>query len=170
MPAFYTSGACIINVIRKSLIVGIFQSYLRFLQPVAIRDMLVRMRYPPRPARIAGCLLLMLTMLAGCQQESSTSSAKPVSKSADASTPSGPPILEFWDNGNYLSGKVPVLLFAIWSDGHVVRQLGNGRLYAGTVSQAIVNQFAERVSLSGAIDPQIQVVAVGDEVAQLVAD
>jgi len=59
------------------------------------------------------------------------------------------PVVEFWDNGNFMSSKPPTLLFVVWSNGTLMRQV-SGRLYLGKVSVGQVNQLLERLSTAGA--------------------
>lgn len=112
-----------------------------------------------------GLLLLTVILLMGCQQDKEAAGKGPAKNGPGKpqADPNATPLAEFWDNGNYLAGKAPNLLFAIWSDGRVVRQLGNGRLYSGYVPQSSVTQFVERMSLSGALDPQIQIGVVSTD-------
>jgi hypothetical protein len=128
-----------------------------------IHDMLIQMGRRLKSLHKTGLLLLTLILMVGCQQDVAS---KASAKSA-ATKPQGDPnatiLAEFWDNGNYLAGKAPNLLFVIWSDGRVVRQLGNGRLYSGNVAPGAVKQFLERISLSGALDSQIQIGVVSTD-------
>ena len=59
------------------------------------------------------------------------------------------PVVEFWDNGNFMSAKPPTLLFVLWSNGTLMRQV-SGRLYLGIVTAGEVNQLLERFSAAGA--------------------
>src|SRR5882757_6422737 len=108
------------------------------------------MGYRLNALRKTGLLLLTLMMFISCQQDKDAASKAPAKNGPKTlGDPNATVLAEFWDNGNYLAGKAPNLLFVIWSDGRVVRQLGNGRLYSGYIPNAMVKQFIERMSLSG---------------------
>lgn len=105
-------------------------------------------------------LLLAITLLSmqmSCQLFPEKPDPKQTAGKPGVSSPKvdTSPIVQFWDNGNYLNGKVPTVLFVAWEDGRVVRQLG-GRLYEGQVSANVVKLMIERLSLSGALQPQLR--------------
>ena len=61
--------------------------------------------------------IICVLLLAGCRQDTD----RPViSKSADITQP----VIQYWDGGVHMIGKPPFVLFAAWSDGMVVKQVG----------------------------------------------
>jgi len=70
--------------------------------------------------------------------------ANPIDTSALQNTP----IVEFWDNGNFLNNRPSELLFAVWQDGKVMRLL-NGRAYFGYISNVEVSRLMERLGRAG---------------------
>jgi hypothetical protein len=59
-----------------------------------------------------------------------------------------PPVVALWDNGDLRRNQPPTILFALWTDGQVVRRL-EGRLYIGKVSEDEARQLVQRIAFSG---------------------
>lgn len=101
---------------------------------------------------------LLGTFVASCTPVSrekplARSGGKAILPQAESTPPPVPdqvaPVVEFWDNGNFMSSKPPTLLFVVWSNGTMMRQV-SGRLYLGIVTAGEVNQLLERLSAAGA--------------------
>jgi hypothetical protein len=83
-----------------------------------------------------------------------TSQPKPVpaKKSSGGEPAEKPPaavVVSLWENGDFRQGKSPQILFAMYSDGTVVRQL-SGHIYVGRAPQAQVKQLLDALEIAGA--------------------
>lgn len=58
------------------------------------------------------------------------------------------PIIQYWDNGNFIGGKPSSLLFAAWRDGKVLRVMNN-RTYVGFITEGELSRLLERLAQAG---------------------
>jgi len=67
---------------------------------------------------------------------------------------SDPPALTLWDGGDPLTNTPPFPLFAVWSDGLVVRRV-QGRLLAGYVPRIDVRTALDQLDAIGLFEPPL---------------
>jgi hypothetical protein len=108
-----------------------------------------------------GCLFAVLGFVVSCAPKapprtSSKATTQPVDPEETPFRPLTPdpnagvrPVIEYWDHNSTFPGRAPNLVFIIWSNGRVIRQVSGGRLYLGSVSPGELNLLLERFRQAG---------------------
>ena len=90
-------------------------------------------------------LICTVLLLAGCAQEPD--------RSAQSDPPDiSRPVIQYWDGGVHMIGRPPVILFAVWSDGMVVKRAGKETM-VGFVSPGDISRLKQAIRKAGFFTP-----------------
>jgi hypothetical protein len=67
----------------------------------------------------------------------------------------GEPVIQYWNDGNYLAHIKPYPLMAAWGDGTVVCRV-HGNLYVGKIDPAELKALLGRITKAGFFDPPLE--------------
>lgn len=95
--------------------------------------------------------VVLLLLVFGCSERPSPPAQQPATT---APSPSGPPVIQLWNDGTYLLGIKPFVLFAAWEDGTVLRRV-DGRPKVGKVTPQAIAELLGKVDKAGFFTPAL---------------